>query len=163
ILNGAAVNPGGTRNVKIVGAATITSQGHNISSDGTGNLINPSDLPNTNPLLATLGFHGGATPTIPTLFNNPALHEGDPFFRPTPDQGGAQRGASGGFGSMANAGIVPDIGAYEQSSLYVVTQSDVSTTPPAYETSVVGTLLGGVNWANENINVLVLNSTPNVI
>jgi len=48
ILNGAASNPSGTVNaLTFFSGATLTSLGHNISSDGTGNLIQASDFPNT--------------------------------------------------------------------------------------------------------------------
>src|SRR5262249_51528323 len=160
-----ATNPAGTPNAITLGVnATITSLGHNISSDGTGNLVATGDLANTSPFLGTFGFHGGATPTIPTLLGSPAIDHGDPGLgAPSIDQRGAQRGATSGFGSMANAGMAPDIGAFEQTSLYVVTVSDTSTTPAAYDTSIVGTLRGALDWANASSNVTVPKGTPNVV
>ncbi|HLJ96305.1 MAG TPA: choice-of-anchor Q domain-containing protein [Gemmataceae bacterium] len=165
ILSATAGNPAGTPNAATSGAgATITSLGHNISSDGSSHLTGPGDLPNTNALLGTFGFHGGATPTIPTLVNSPAINNGDPGGgAPTFDQRGATRGTAKGLGPEANAGALPDIGAFEQSSLYVVTSSDATTTPQAYDNSVVGTLRGGVEWANGSRNVLVPTTTSNVI
>src|SRR5262249_24325993 len=48
-------------------------------------------------------------------------------------------------------------------SLYVVTVSDTSTTPAAYDTSIVGTLRGALDWANASSNVTVPKGTPNVV
>src|SRR5262249_24318044 len=47
--------------------------------------------------------------------------------------------------------------------LYVVTSSDSTTKPAAYDTSMVGTLRGAVEWADANVNLLVLNATPNLV
>src|SRR5262249_35695147 len=54
IVNGSASNPVGTPNAQTDGAtAVITSLGHNISSDATGNLTNVGDLPGRDPFLGT--------------------------------------------------------------------------------------------------------------
>src|SRR5207302_1080631 len=80
ILNSAASNPVGTPNVATAGTrARITSLGHNISSDASGNLAAAGDLPSTNPFLGTFGNHGGATPTFNLLFNSPAINNADPL------------------------------------------------------------------------------------
>ena len=57
---------------------TITSNGYNLSSDGTCNFNGPGDLNNTDPKLGTLGNHGGPTQTIPLLAGSPAIDAGNP-------------------------------------------------------------------------------------
>src|SRR5207247_5651797 len=79
---------------------TLLSNGHNISSDGTGNLFGPGDLPNTDPLLGPLADNGGPTKTRALLFGSPAINAGDAFAS-AQDQRGVNR--------MGTA----DIGAYE--------------------------------------------------
>ena len=49
------------------GGGTITSHGYNLSSDGSCTFHNSGDRNNTNPMLGTLGYYGGPTPTIPLL------------------------------------------------------------------------------------------------
>ncbi|MDJ0868952.1 MAG: choice-of-anchor Q domain-containing protein [Myxococcota bacterium] len=51
----------------------ITSHGHNLDSDGTCNLTEPSDLPNTDPFLGPLRDHGGPTLTHHPLDGSPAI------------------------------------------------------------------------------------------
>jgi hypothetical protein len=57
---------------------TITSHGYNLSSDSTCNFNATGDLNNTNPVLGTLGYYGGSTPTIPLLAGSPAIDSGNP-------------------------------------------------------------------------------------
>jgi len=57
---------------------TITSHGYNLSSDGSCTFKNSGDRNNTNPLLGTLGYYGGPTPTIPLLTGSPAIDAGNP-------------------------------------------------------------------------------------
>ena len=56
----------------------IISHGYNLSSDGSCALSNSGDRDNTNPLLGTLGYYGGPTPTIPLLEGSPAIDAGNP-------------------------------------------------------------------------------------
>jgi hypothetical protein len=49
-----------------------------LSSDNTCDLDGPGDLNNTDPKLGTLGYHGGATQTIPLLAGSPAIDAGNP-------------------------------------------------------------------------------------
>jgi hypothetical protein len=55
------------------------SEGYNLDSDGTCNLTNPTDLPNTNPMLGVLQDNGGPTtplgpaPTHALLLGSPAI------------------------------------------------------------------------------------------
>jgi hypothetical protein len=57
---------------------TMTSNGYNLSSDGSCNLTGPGDLNNTDPKLGTLGNYGGPTQTIPLLNGSPAIDAGNP-------------------------------------------------------------------------------------
>lgn len=92
-------------------AGLVTSHGYNLSSDGSCAFSNAGDRDNTNPMLGTLGYYGGATPTIPLLTGSPAIDAGNPsgctdslghllksdqrgFPRPDPeDTGGCDMGA----------------------------------------------------------------------
>jgi hypothetical protein len=91
--NTAAVQPGGIDNEfgtvalqnSIVAnnsggdcSSTITSNGYNLSSDDTCNLSGPGDMNNTDPMLGTLGYHGGPTQTIPLLDGSPGIDAGNP-------------------------------------------------------------------------------------
>jgi CSLREA domain-containing protein len=55
---------------------TLTSLGHNLSSDATGNLTAAGDLPSTNPMLDSLRNNGGPTPTMQLLTFSPAIDKG---------------------------------------------------------------------------------------
>lgn len=57
---------------------TMTSKGYNLSSDNACNFGGPGDLNNTDPVLGTLGNHGGPTKTIPLLTQSPAIDAGNP-------------------------------------------------------------------------------------
>ena len=58
--------------------AHMTSNGYNLSSDGTCNFNSTGDLNNTDPKLGQLGNHGGPTQTIPLLSGSPAIDAGNP-------------------------------------------------------------------------------------
>ena len=108
-----ANNP--SQNVGAYGPGTsVTSLGHNISDDGTGNLTGPGDQPNTNPLLAPLGNYGGPTPTMALLPGSPAIGGGDSTQAPATDQRGLPR-----FGPT-------DVGAFEY-QFKVTNTSDAGT------------------------------------
>ena len=81
----------------------FTSLGHNLDSDGTCNLTDPTDLPNTDPLLGPLQDNGGPTLTHALLPGSPAIDAGDDDAAPTTDQRGVPR----------PQGETSDIGAYE--------------------------------------------------
>jgi hypothetical protein len=68
VANNSGTNCGGT----------ITSHGYNLSSDGSCAFSNSGDRNNTNPVLGTLGYYGGPTPTIPLLTGSPAIDAGNP-------------------------------------------------------------------------------------
>jgi hypothetical protein len=59
-------------------SGTITSHGYNLSSDSSCALSNSGDRDNTNPVLGTMGYYGGPTPTIPLLTGSPAIDAGNP-------------------------------------------------------------------------------------
>jgi hypothetical protein len=97
-------------------AATITSKGYNLSSDGTCNFNGPGDLNNIDPKLGTLGDYGGPTQTIPLLSGSPAIDAGNPSgctdgqgHRLTTDQRGMPRPNPEDAGGC-------DMGAYERES-----------------------------------------------
>jgi len=85
------------------GGASTTSDGYNLSDDNTGGGL-PTDLRNTNPLLAPFANYGGPTFTYALLPGSPAINAGIPFGAdPTTDARGIARPQQG----------VRDIGAYE--------------------------------------------------
>lgn len=97
----------------------IFSNGYNIDSDGTCNLIEEGDKPFTNPLLDILAPNGGPTNTHALLAGSPAIDMGDPSgcldaqgFLLNEDQRGFPR----------PQGVGCDIGAYE---------AQISEPPPA--------------------------------
>jgi CSLREA domain-containing protein len=85
---------------------TVTSLGHNLSSDDTGNLTATGDLPDTNPSLNPLGANGGPTPTMPLRASSPAINAGVAIPGINTDQRGITR----------PQGATPDIGAFERSA-----------------------------------------------
>jgi hypothetical protein len=58
--------------------ATITSNGYNLSSDGTCNFNSRGDLNNHDPLLGPLQNNGGTTDTMALLAGSPAIDAGNP-------------------------------------------------------------------------------------
>ncbi|MFN0109640.1 MAG: FG-GAP-like repeat-containing protein [Blastocatellia bacterium] len=86
---------------------TLTSQGNNLSSDGTGNLIAAGDKPNTDPKLGPLANNGGPTQTQALLCNSPAIDAGTSSGAPTTDQRGIARPQFAAF----------DIGAFEYNTI----------------------------------------------
>jgi len=85
-------------------AGSITSAGHNLSSDGTCSFTAPGDLMNTDPVLAPLANNGGPTQTHALLAGSPAIEVGSPDCPPpATDQRGVGR----------PQGAACDIGAFE--------------------------------------------------
>ena len=105
------------------GTSSIMSLGHNLDSDGTCNLTDPTDLPNTDPMLGPHQDNGGPTWTHALLPGSPAIDAipqadctydddgdpGTPEVRLFTDQRGVGR-----VHDIEGVGIgVCDIGAYE--------------------------------------------------
>jgi hypothetical protein len=59
-------------------AGTVTSNGYNLSSDGTCSLNTTGDLNNTNPKLGPLRNNGGSTKTQALLSGSPGIDAGNP-------------------------------------------------------------------------------------
>jgi hypothetical protein len=85
------------------GAATISSAGGNIDTDGSCNLAAAGDQPATDPLLQPLGDNGGPTETHALGAGSPAVDAADGASCPATDQRGVLRPQGGGC----------DIGAFE--------------------------------------------------
>lgn len=85
-------------------SGSITSLGNNLDSDGTCGLTEPTDLPNTDPMLGPLQDNGGPTETHALLPASPAIDHIPPEnCVVTTDQRGVPR----------PQGAACDIGAYE--------------------------------------------------
>jgi CSLREA domain-containing protein len=91
-------------------SGSISSAGHNLTSDATCTPTGPSDLTNTNPLLSPLQdnggvmfAYGGAAPSYALLPGSPAINAGTNAGCPAVDQRGMAR----------PHGANCDIGAYE--------------------------------------------------
>jgi hypothetical protein len=107
---------------------SLTSQGHNISSDGSlaATFTQPGDLNNTDPKIGPLADNGGPTFTQALLAGSPALDAASGVGAPDTDQRGVARPQGGGF----------DIGAFE---LQVTTTTDTTTRlNPSTSTPPVG-------------------------
>jgi hypothetical protein len=90
-------------NISVAAGAAFTSLGHNLFSDTPAVTLQPTDLVNTNPLLAPLGDNGGPTDTQALLNGSPATNAGIAVMGITTDQRGDPRPTSG----------VTDIGAFQ--------------------------------------------------
>jgi hypothetical protein len=104
------IDPGGTS------GGTISSLGHNLSSDdGGGFLTAQGDLLNSDPLLGPLQDNGGLTPTHALLCGSPAIDVGTNFTRAASDQRGATfaRTFDDLFVPNTVGGDGTDIGAFE--------------------------------------------------
>ena len=103
-------------------SGTVTSKGHNLSSDAAGGFLTASgDQPNTNPKLDTLKNNGGPTDTMALLSDSPARDAGDDSFAPATDQRVYSRSG------------VSDIGAFEFNGMAVpppTTLANISTRLP---------------------------------
>lgn len=99
LFNTIVANPASGSNC---GGAPVTSNGFNLASDASCNLIAAGDIQNANPLLAPLANNGGPTPTHGLQAGSPAIDTGSPA-SPSVDQRGVQRPVGLGF----------DIGAFE--------------------------------------------------
>ncbi len=91
------------------GSGTFVSNGNNIDSDNTCNLIDPADLNSTDPLIGTLQDNGGTTMTHALLSNSPAIDSGGAASCPSVDQRGISRPQDGDDDGSTGC----DIGAFE--------------------------------------------------
>lgn len=87
----------------------IISQGYNLENENSCSLNQPTDLVQTNPLLASLGNYGGPTQTYALLSGSPAIDAANPAGCPATDQRGIQRPIDGDLDGIP----VCDIGAFE--------------------------------------------------
>ncbi len=99
VFNTIIANPASGANC---GGIAVTSNGFNLASDASCNLVAVGDLQNANPLLAPLANNGGLTPTHGLQAGSPAIDAGSPA-SPAVDQRGVARPIGAGF----------DIGAFE--------------------------------------------------
>lgn len=90
-------------------SGAITSNGHNLSSDGSCALLGPGDLNNANPNLGPLADNGGPTQTHALPAGSPAIDAGSNTGCPSTDQRGFLRPTDGNGDGSA----ICDIGAYE--------------------------------------------------
>jgi hypothetical protein len=132
--------------IEVSGTGMVSGSYNLIGTGGSGGLtngINGNQVGVANPGLGTLADNGGPTETLALLTSSPAIDKASATISgvtvPTLDQRAAQRGLAG-----VNAGLLPDIGAYEASSSYLV-----ATTADSFD---VGTLRAGVGWANVSTN-----------
>jgi hypothetical protein len=87
----------------------LISSDYNIASDGSCNLTQAHDHPNTDPQINTPGYYGGLSLIAPPLAGSIAIDNANPVFLPTDiDQRGALR-VDGDFNGL----VLPDIGAAE--------------------------------------------------
>ena len=117
-------------------SGTITSQGHNLSSDaaggdaatGPGGFLNAvGDKRNTDPLLDPSGLvsNGGPTSTIALLANSPAINAGDDNRAPPADQRGYYRSGVSDIGAFEFGGLTPSSLANISTRLRVETGDNV--------------------------------------
>jgi hemolysin type calcium-binding protein len=105
-------NPGGS-GLNCSGIAA-TSQGFNLADDASCNLIDSTDQPSTDPMLAaSLAANGGPTQTHALMTGSPAIDQGLSSAGETIDQRGENRPED--FGGIPDAigGDGTDIGAFE--------------------------------------------------
>ena len=96
-----------------LGGTVWTSTGFNIDSDNSCGLVNPTDMPATNPLVGPLANSGGPTMTHALLPGSPAIDANLACTGSQPvDQRNRARGGDGDNDAISGC----DIGAYEASA-----------------------------------------------
>src|SRR5215470_9115391 len=78
VLQNSIVSNNSGGNCSIRPGGTITSHGHNLSSDATCNFHNTGDRNNTDPMLGPLQDNGGPTQTMALPPGSPAIDAGNP-------------------------------------------------------------------------------------
>jgi hypothetical protein len=143
------------------GPATVISQGYNLSSDASGNLSQPGDKQNTEPLLGPLQDNGGplagapgsqqVVPTMALLPGNPAINAGNNKLAVDPSTGNPL--ATDQRGLTRIVGGTVDIGAFER-------QAPVLTVPGAQTADQgVALALPGINVADVDSTTLTVSLT----
>ena len=110
-------------------SGSITSAGHNLSSDGSCGLAGAGDLQKVDPKLGELADNGGPTQTHALLAGSPAIDAGDNASCPGTDQRGTARPVDGNSDGVA----VCDIGAFEApagTTLPTASPTPQATPPP---------------------------------
>jgi len=113
-----------------IATGTLTSQGDNISSDGTCPLPAAGDMNNTNPILGALQSNGGPTLTRALAQNSAAIDAASSAGCPPTDQRGTAR----------PIGLSCDIGAYEHDNPTTSTPPPLLTATPSLTPSPSPTL-----------------------
>jgi hypothetical protein len=108
-------------NLVIESGGEFVSLGHNLFSDTPAVSLAPTDLTNTDPLLAPLGDYGGPTQTMALLPGSPAIDAGVAVAGVTTDQRGVPR----------PQGTAPDIGAFESRGFVLALVSGDNQSTPA--------------------------------
>ncbi|HEX6386435.1 MAG TPA: CSLREA domain-containing protein, partial [Anaerolineae bacterium] len=103
-------------------SGAVTSLGHNLATDATCSLTQPTDLPNSDPLLQPLGDNGGLTFTHALQRGSPAIDAGNNAGCPDTDQRGTVRPQDGNRDGIATC----DIGAFELTQFFFVTNTNDS-------------------------------------
>jgi len=127
---------------------TFTANGYNlvgVNGNAGGFPTTSSDIVLSGAIgtaIAPLSNNGGNTETFALVANSPAIDAGNNTGSPSTDQRGALRG---GFGGL-NAGSKIDIGAFEATSSYVVSNTLDSSGLP------LGSLRSAISFADNNVN-----------
>ncbi|MFB2968826.1 DUF4347 domain-containing protein, partial [Aerosakkonema sp. BLCC-F183] len=122
-----------SNNANIIGNVGSSSGfGSDITGVAAGSVLNP-----------TLANNGGSTQTHALIAGSVAINAANNTDAPTIDQRGGKR--VGGVNSGSNA----DIGAYEATSSYVVTNTN--------DNNGIGSLRSAMNFANINVNPVTAN------
>ncbi|HEV2318124.1 MAG TPA: choice-of-anchor Q domain-containing protein, partial [Verrucomicrobiae bacterium] len=111
------------------GYGSFVDAGNNISSDGSLGLTATNSHNNLDPLLASVAYNGGYTPTCALMSNSPAINAADSSAAPLTDQRGYYRT------------YAPDIGAYEYNGSPV--NYDFVNVQAVGPYAVEGTSIGG--------------------
>lgn len=129
-------------------SATLTSLGHNLSSDATCALAAPGDLVDTPAQLGPLQDNGGPTPTHAPLPGSPLLDAGDPAQCPAADQRGVARpiGVACDIGAVESAGSTPYLLALP-AGLRFVADKGPGILPPAQSIKIQNAGGGALGWS----------------
>jgi len=124
---------------------TLTSMGNNLDSDGTCNLLQPTDLPGTNPVLGPLADNGGPTETHALLEGSPAIDAGSESCTDASGQLLAvdQRGEPRPVDGNNDAQVACDMGSYELQPAWMPIEIDIK---PGNKKNVINPREKGGIW-----------------